>query len=85
MRHVTIDTAQTQLSRLIEAAMAGEDIVIAKGDPPMVRWAPIVKGGFRLGILGAALGAGPDFLTPATDDEIADWKGEPTPTGADVA
>jgi antitoxin (DNA-binding transcriptional repressor) of toxin-antitoxin stability system len=40
MRQVTIHHAKTQLSRLIEAAMAGEEIVIAKGDTPMVRRAP---------------------------------------------
>jgi prevent-host-death family protein len=85
MRQVTIHNAKTQLSRLIEAAMTGEDIVIAKGDTPMVRLVPIVKGGFRVGILGAALGAGPDFLTPAPDDELADWEGEPTRTGADAS
>jgi prevent-host-death family protein len=80
MRQVTIHNAKTQLSRLIEAAMAGEDIVIAKGDTPMVRLVPIVKGGFRMGLLGAALGPGPDFLAPATDEDLAAWEGQPGQT-----
>lgn len=81
MRQVTIHNAKTQLSRLIEAAIAGEEIVIAKGDTPMVRLVPIVKGGFRMGLLGAALGRGPDFLAPASDDDLAAWEGLPERTG----
>lgn len=76
MRQVTIHNAKTQLSRLIEAAMAGEEIVIAKGDTPMVRLTPIVKGGFRMGLLGNALGPGPDFLAPATEEDLAAWEGQ---------
>jgi len=75
MRQVTIHNAKTQLSKLIEAAVAGEEIVIAKGAVPMVRLVPIEKGGFRLGLLGTALGSGPDFLTPASDEDLADWEG----------
>jgi prevent-host-death family protein len=41
MRKVTIHAAKTQLSRLIEAALSGEDVVIAKGDKPVVRLVPI--------------------------------------------
>lgn len=76
MRQVTIHNAKTQLSRLIEAAMGGEEIVIAKGDTPMVRLTPIVKGGFRIGLLGTALGPGPDFLAPATEQDLAAWEGQ---------
>jgi antitoxin (DNA-binding transcriptional repressor) of toxin-antitoxin stability system len=83
MRQVTIHNAKTQLSRLIEAAMAGEEIVIAKGDTPMVRLTPIVKGGFRVGLLGAALGPGPDFLAPATEEDLVAWECQPG-TGQDT-
>ncbi len=82
MRQVTIHHAKTQLSRLIEAAMTGEDVVIAKGDTPMVRLVPIVKGGFRIGMLGTALGPGPDFLTPAAEDDLTAWEGDPRQPGA---
>jgi len=34
---VTIHEAKTHLSRLIQRALAGEDIVIARGDQPLVR------------------------------------------------
>ena len=34
MQKVTVHVAKTQLSKLIKAALAGEDVVIAKGDKP---------------------------------------------------
>jgi antitoxin (DNA-binding transcriptional repressor) of toxin-antitoxin stability system len=76
MRSVTIHVAKTQLSRLIEAALAGEEVVIAKGDRPVVRLVAIPQGRFKLGILKAdALGDGPNFLTPMDEDELAAWEG----------
>jgi hypothetical protein len=42
---------------------------------------PVVRGGFRLGMLGAALGPGPDFLTPASEEELALWENEPSVLG----
>lgn len=46
MRTVTIHVAKTQFSRLIEAALAGEEVVIAKGDKPVVRLVAIPQGRF---------------------------------------
>ncbi len=76
MQKVTIHVAKTQLSRLIEAALAGEEIVIAKGDKPVVRLVPIPQGKFKFGVLEpGALGEGPDFFTPMDEDELAAWEG----------
>ena len=76
MRKVTIHVAKTQLSRLIEAALAGEEIVIAKGEKPVVRLVPIPQGAFRFGVLPlGALGLGPDFFAPLDEDELAAWEG----------
>ena len=76
MQKVTIHAAKTHLSRLIEAALAGEDIVIAKGDKPVVRLVPIPQGKFKFGILEpGALGEGPDFFAPLGEDELAAWEG----------
>jgi antitoxin (DNA-binding transcriptional repressor) of toxin-antitoxin stability system len=76
MRTVTIHAAKTQLSRLIEAALAGEEVVIAKGDKPVVRLVAIPQGQFKLGVLDAGtLGNGPDFLAPMDEDELAAWEG----------
>jgi prevent-host-death family protein len=76
MRQVTIHAAKTQLSRLIEAAMSGEDVVIAKGNKPVVRLVPIPQGKFRIGLLAGQLGeAGPDVFAPLAEDELALWEG----------
>jgi len=76
MPTVTIHAAKTQLSRLIEAALAGEEVVIAKGDKPVVRLVAIPQGQFKLGVLKRdALGPGPDFFSPMDEDELAEWEG----------
>jgi len=76
MRTVTIHVAKTELSRLIEAALASEEVVIAKGDKPVVRLVAIPQGQFRLGVLKrGALGHGPGFFSPMAEDELAAWEG----------
>ncbi len=76
MQNVTIHVAKTQLSRLIEAVLSGEDVVISKGDKPVVRLVPIPQGQFVFGVVEPeALGAGPDFLSPMDEDELAAWEG----------
>ena len=76
MPTVTIHAAKTQLSRLIEAALAGEEVVIAKGDKPVVRLVAIPQGQFKLGVLKRdALGPGPDFFSPMDEVELAAWEG----------
>jgi antitoxin (DNA-binding transcriptional repressor) of toxin-antitoxin stability system len=76
MRKVTVHVAKTQLSRLIEAALAGEEVVIAKGDKPVVRLVAIPQGQFKFGVLEPeALGVGPDFFAPMDEEELAAWEG----------
>ena len=41
MKQVTIHEAKTHLSKLIKQALAGEDIIIAKGSEPLVRLLPL--------------------------------------------
>ena len=54
MQQVTIHAAKTHLSKLIEAALNGEEIVIAKGSKPVVRLVPVTRGAFRIGPLREA-------------------------------
>ncbi len=72
----TVHTAKSQLSRLIDAALAGEDVVIAKGAKPVVRLVPIPQDGFRLGTLQGKLGTPPDFLEPMSEEDLSAWEGE---------
>ena len=75
MQRVTIHVAKTHLSRLIEAALAGEDVVISRGSTPVVRLVPVVKQTFQIGLLAGQLGIGPDFLAPLDEDELDLWEG----------
>jgi prevent-host-death family protein len=38
---VNVSEAETQLSKLIDRAMAGEDVVISRAGKPMVRLVPV--------------------------------------------
>ena len=44
MRTVTIHEAKTHLSRLIDEALGGEQIVIARGKTPVAKLMPIAGG-----------------------------------------
>ncbi len=73
---VTVHAAKTHLSRLIQAALDGEEVVIARGAVPVVRLVPVVKSGFRFGGLPAEVGANmPDFLEPMSEEDLALWEG----------
>ena len=73
---VNVHAAKTQLSKLIEAALAGEDVVIARDSTPVVRLVPVRAGGFEFDLLADRLtDEGPDFLEPMTDDELDRWEG----------
>ena len=74
---VNVHAAKTQLSRLIEAALAGEDVVIARGSVPVVRLVPVKAGGIQFDTLADRVpGPVPDFLEPMSDEELASWEGD---------
>ncbi len=71
-----VHTAKSQLSKLIEEAMAGEDVVIAKNEKPMVRLVPVERKPFLFGTMADKLkGPLPDFLEPMSEEELLDWEG----------
>ena len=73
---VTVHAAKTNLSKLIEAALAGEEVVIAKGKRPVVRIIPVPQSNFTIGLLkGQLTGIGPDFFEPMSEDDLALWEG----------
>ncbi|GHD17494.1 type II toxin-antitoxin system Phd/YefM family antitoxin [Tianweitania populi] len=72
---VTVHAAKTNLSKLIEAALSGEEVIIAKGKLPVVKIVPVAQGQFKVGLLKDQLtGTGPDFFEPMSDDELALWE-----------
>ena len=77
MRTVDIQAAKTHLSRLVVAAAAGEEIIIAKAGKPVARLAPLVSSRppRRLGILAGKLRVPKDFDTPLPDEVVDAFEG----------
>lgn len=69
---VPINEAKTQLSKLIDATLAGEDVVIARGQKPVARLVP-VSNMFTFGLMKDQLNSVPNFDEPMTDQELHDW------------
>jgi prevent-host-death family protein len=72
MRTVNIHAAKTHLSRLVEAAAAGEEIVIAKAGKPIARLCPLAeskpKPKRELGRLRGKIVVPDDFDDPLPDE-----------------
>jgi prevent-host-death family protein len=49
MKTVNLHAAKTSLSRLVDEAVGGQDVVIAKAGKPMVRLVPVVRESRRTG------------------------------------
>jgi prevent-host-death family protein len=71
----TVHAAKSQLSKLIDAALAGEEVVIAKGSKPVVRLVPIARSGYRIGGLEHLAGTEPDFFEPMAPEDLDLWEG----------
>jgi prevent-host-death family protein len=72
MKMVNLHAAKTHLSRLVDEAANGEEIVIAKAGKPMVRLVPVASKRRRTGF-GADKGKiwiSDDFDAPLPDDVL---------------
>jgi prevent-host-death family protein len=76
MSVVTIHKAKTNLSRLIERASAGEEVIIARGSKPVAKLVPVgvVKGKRCPGSLKGKLIVGREFFEPLPSSELANWE-----------
>jgi prevent-host-death family protein len=76
MSIVTIHHAKTNLSRLIEKASEGEEVIIARGAKPVARLVPVgeVKGKRQPGSLKGKLRVGHEFFEPLPMSELAGWE-----------
>ncbi|HKM47874.1 MAG TPA: type II toxin-antitoxin system prevent-host-death family antitoxin [Terriglobales bacterium] len=76
METITIHKAKTELSRLIEKACRGEEIVIARGKKPVVRLVAIEdkQGQRKPGALRGKLKVGPEFFEPLPPEELDAWE-----------
>ena len=76
MKTITIHKAKTQLSKLIEQACHGEEIVIARGSEPVVRLVAIrnPNGDRKAGALKGKIRIGPEFFEPLPPEELDSWE-----------
>lgn len=72
---VSVQTAKANLSDLIDAALAGEEIVIAREGKPAVKLVVVQPRKFRIGILEGQLGDVPDFFEPMSEEDLRLWEG----------
>jgi prevent-host-death family protein len=76
MNVVTIHEANTNLSRLIKKASAGEEVIIARGSKPVAWLVPVgeVKGKRQPGSSKGKLRVGPEFFEPLPKSERSGWE-----------
>lgn len=80
MEIINLYDAKTQLSRLVERAAAGEEIVIAKAGRPLARLVPLARQAAprTLGLLAGEVRLTPDFDAPLPAALAAAFAGETT-------
>ena len=75
MRSIKVHEAKTNLSKLIERAQRGEEVIIARGETPVVRLVAIgeVQGWRQPGALRGKLRVGREFFEPLPAEELSAW------------
>lgn len=80
MHKATMFEAKTNLSRLVQRALKGEDVQITSGRErkPIARIVAIKPAPEkrRLGFLEGHGGVGPEFFEPLPENELRLWNGE---------
>lgn len=73
----TVHDAKTNLSKLIERAEAGEEVIIARRDIPAVRLVPLAVKATkrRFGAYAGQARIDDAFFEPLPADELAGWEG----------
>ncbi|MBF0620792.1 MAG: type II toxin-antitoxin system Phd/YefM family antitoxin [Magnetococcales bacterium] len=78
MSQYTIHAAKTHLSRIINQALTGEEVIIARGKNPLVKLVPItpLPEGRAFGTLKHTGSVDERFFDPLPEEELAAWEGE---------
>lgn len=80
MQKATIFEAKTNLSKLVQRALKGEEVQITTGRDrkPVVRLVPIEppSASRRIGFLDGQGDVGPQFFEPLPEEELGLWNGE---------
>jgi prevent-host-death family protein len=77
MKQVNIHQAKSELSKLVERAEAGEEIVIARAGKPAAKLVPLTRTRRRrkLGLLDGKFRIPEDFNAPLPDSMIRAFEG----------
>jgi len=71
---INVHEAKSQLSKLIAAAEAGDDVIIARNGKPTVKLVPLRASQFRFGALAHLTSTVPDFEGGLDEDELDMWE-----------
>ncbi len=76
MYQVNIHDAKTNLSRLIERAASGEEVIIARAGKPVARLTAITPSerGRRFGAMKGRARVDDAFFEPLPEDELKAWE-----------
>ncbi len=78
VKRITVHEAKTHLSKLIDRALAGEEVVISRGHEPVVRLVPFAapKPERKFGAYAGQMRVTDAFFEPLPEDELALWEGK---------
>lgn len=71
---VNVHAAKTNLSKLIERASSGEEIIIARDSKPVAKLVAIDEPKRQPDVLKGKLVIPDSFFDPLPDDELAAWE-----------
>lgn len=77
METVNIYDAKTQLSKLLDKAASGEDVIVSRNGKPLARITRLdePKRKVRFGVLKGKVKISPDFDAPLPASELAKFEG----------
>jgi prevent-host-death family protein len=77
MSTINIYEAKTHLSKLVDRAAAGKDVIIARAGQPVARLTTLVKPArqIRFGVLKGKVKIADDFDAPLSDEVLAQFEG----------
>jgi prevent-host-death family protein len=76
---LNVHEAKTHFSKLVDAAMAGEEIVIAKAGKPaakLVHYRTETRKTIRFGVMKGEIEIAADFDAPLPDEIVANFEGD---------
>ena len=72
---INVRDAKAQLSRLVDAALLGEEVIITRADKPCVRLMPLEQSPRQPGAASDKAALTPAFFEPLPDRELRSWDG----------